>query len=157
MIDRAQKYGCKDIGLILDRGYFSLNNIKYFERKGYQYVLMTKGNDKFIQQALNEVGVKVKNGYSGYIDAYELYGTTVKINLFNSDSKQYVHVFYNGIEAEKEKIQSNKRYANMDAKLDDLKSKKIKRKEDVLFYEEYYRLKYDANGYFIAHQRKMIN
>lgn len=115
---------------------------------------MTKGNDKFIQQAINEVGVKVKNGYSGYIDAYELYGTTVKINLFNSDSKQYVHVFYNGIEAEKEKIQINKRYANMDAKLDDLKSKKIKRKEDVSFYEAYYRLKYDANGYFIAHQRK---
>ena len=60
MVERAYKYGCKDIGIILDRGYFSQNNIKYIERKGYDYVLMTNGNAKFIQEAIKEVGAKLK-------------------------------------------------------------------------------------------------
>lgn len=56
-------YGCEDIGFILDRGYFSLGNIRYFEKNGYDYILMTKGNALFIREAIEECIGLLKSGY----------------------------------------------------------------------------------------------
>lgn len=154
MVERARQYGCREIGFILDRGYFSLRNIRYFEKHNYDYILMTKGNAKFIQEAAEEVGAVLKNGYSNYMQGYELYGMTVEKDLFNTGKKEYVHVYYNGIEAEKEKITINNRFNKMDEELEKKKEKKIKKAEDVKSYEKYYRLGFDENGYFMNYQRK---
>lgn len=153
MVERAEGYGCKDIGFILDRGYFSKENIRYFEKNGYDYVLMTKGNALFVQKIIEEVGAKLKNGYSGYIKGHEIYGVTVETDLFSTGKKQYVHVYYNGLEAEKEKILINNRFLRIDSELEEKKESRIKRKEDMSGYEKYYRLKYDDNGYFLNYQR----
>lgn len=154
MVERAQQYGCKEIGFILDRGYFSLWNIRYFEKHNYDYILMTKGNAKFIQEAIGEVGAVLKNGYSNYMQGYELYGMTLEKDLFNTGKKEYVHVYYNGIEAEKEKITINNRFNKMDEELESKKEKKIKKAEDMKNYEKYYRLGFDENGYFMNYQRR---
>lgn len=154
MVERARQYGCREIGFILDRGYFSLRNIRYFEKHNYDYILMTKGNAKFIQEAAEEAGAVLKNGYSNYMQGYELYGMTVEKDLFNTGKKEYVHVYYNGIEAEKEKITINNRFNKMDEELEKKKEKKIKKAEDVKSYEKYYRLGFDENGYFMNDQRK---
>ena len=154
MMERARQYGCREIGFILDRGYFSLRNIRYFEKHNYDYILMTKGNAKFIQEAAEEAGAVLKNGYSNYMQGYELYGMTVEKDLFNTGKKEYVHVYYNGIEAEKEKITINNRFNKMDEELEKKKEKKIKKAEDVKSYEKYYRLGFDENGYFMNYQRK---
>ena len=154
MVERARQYGCREIGFILDRGYFSLRNIRYFEKHNYDYILMTKGNAKFIQEAAEEAGAVLKNGYSNYMQGYELYGMTVEKDLFNTGKKEYVHVYYNGVEAEKEKITINSRFNKMDEELEKKKEKKIKKAEDVKSYEKYYRLGFDENGYFMNYQRK---
>lgn len=154
MVERARQYGCREIGFILDRGYFSLRNIRYFEKHHYDYILMTKGNAKFIQEAAEEAGAVLKNGYSNYMQGYELYGMTVEKDLFNTGKKEYVHVYYNGVEAEKEKITINNRFNKMDEELEKKKEKKIKKAEDVKSYEKYYRLGFDENGYFMNYQRK---
>ena len=154
MVERARQYGCREIGFILDRGYSSLRNIRYFEKHNYDYILMTKGNAKFIQEAAEEAGAVLKNGYSNYMQGYELYGMTVEKDLFNTGKKEYVHVYYNGIEAEKEKITINNRFNKMDEELEKKKEKKIKKAEDVKSYEKYYRLGFDENGYFMNYQRK---
>ena len=154
MVDRANYYGCKNIGFILDRGYFSLKNIRYFEKAGYEYLLMTKGSAKFVQEAVAECGATVRNGYTGYIEEHGLYGMTLEKEIFDKGKKQYVHVYYNGIEAEKEKIEINEKYARMDEILEDKVNKKLQRKEDIKQYEEYYKVKYDENGYFASFQRR---
>lgn len=154
MVERARQYGCREIGFILDRGYFSLRNIRCFEKHNYDYILMTKGNAKFIQEVAEEAGAILKNGYSNYMQGYELYGVTVEKDLFNTGKKEYVHVYYNGIEAEKEKITINNRFNKMDEELEKKKEKKIKKAEDVKSYEKYYRLGFDENGYFMNYQRK---
>ena len=154
MVERAKMYGCEAVGFVLDRGYFSTENIKYFERNGYDYILMTKGNAKFIKEAIDQCRAKLINGYKHYIDEYEIYGTTVELQLFKEGKKQYVHVYYNGVEAEQEKIKINQKFKKMEEELEGKKEKKIKRKEDVAYYEKYYKLGYDENGYFINYQRK---
>lgn len=154
MVDRAKLYGCENVGFILDRGYFCINNIRYFEKNAYDYVLMTKGSTAFIRDAIEECIAVLKGGYKCFISEYELFGKTIIKNIFNTDAKQYIHVYYNGIEAEKEKIMINQRFEKMDQQLEEKKKKMIKRPEDAAAYKKYYDLRFDDNGYFLSYSRK---
>ena len=154
MVERADRYGCKSVGFILDRGYFSKQNIRYFEGYGYDYIVMAKGNASFIQRVIDESGAQVKNGYSGYLEGYEIYGVSVEKDLFGTGKKEYVHLYYDGVRAENEKIEINKRFNRMENNLKERVKKKLNRKEDVIEYEKYYQLKFDDNGYFKSYKRK---
>lgn len=157
MVDRATYYGCKNIGFILDRGYFSVENIKYFENHKYDYILMTKGNAKFVKEAIAECGAALKNGVTHYLPEHELYGTTIEKEMFSTGKKQYVHVYYNGLQAEKDKIIFNNQLRKMEATLSKKIEEKLQRKEDVKSYDTYYKMKFDDNGYFLNYQRKDTN
>lgn len=154
MVERAKMYGVKNIGLILDRGYFSVQNIKFFERNGFDYLIMTKSNANFIKESFNKYGAKLKNGYTHYLSDYELYGMTIEDELFDTGKKQYIHLYFNGIESEKEKIIINNRFKELDKKLEELREKKIKKEEELNSYKKNYKLSFDENGYFINYQRK---
>lgn len=154
MVDRAKMYGCENVGFILDRGYFCINNIRYFEKNSYDYILMTKGSTAFIRDAIEECIAVLKGGYKCFISEYELFGKTIIKNIFKTEAKQYIHVYYNGIEAEKEKIMINQRFEKMDQQLEEKKKKMIKRSEDVAAYKKYYDLRFDDHGYFLSYSRK---
>lgn len=154
MVERAKSYGCKDVGFILDRGYFSIENIKYFEKHDYDYILMTKGNAAFITKSIEESVALLKEGYQYYMEDYELYGKTIEKELFHTGKKQYIHIYYDGIAAEREKIIINQRFHKLDQQLEEKKNQIIKRQEDVVGYKKYYRLKFDENGYFQSYKRK---
>ena len=48
MVEKAKEYGYKNVGLILDRGYFSIKNIQYFDAKGYDFLMMIKTNSSLV-------------------------------------------------------------------------------------------------------------
>lgn len=154
MVERAKRYGIQEIGFILDRGYFSKKNIRYFEENKYDYIIMAKSNVRFLKDILDEYGAVIRNGYSYYLKGYELYGMSVEKELFGSETKQYVHIYYDGMRAEQEKVGLNEYFSKCDEKLETLKNKKIKRQEDVEAYKKFYTLKFDENGYFLNYQRK---
>lgn len=154
MVERAKYYECENMGFILDRGYFSIKNIRYFERNGYDYILVTKGNAGFVQEAVEECQAILRNGYTNYIEEHELYGMTLEKDLFGTGKTEYVHVYYDGIQAEKEKIIINGRYKKMDEIMEEKVQRKTQRKEDVKAYEGYYKVRFDDNGYLLAYQRK---
>lgn len=154
MVERAKYYECENMGFILDRGYFSIKNIRYFERNGYDYILMTKGNAGFVQEAVEGCQAILRNGYTNYIEEHELYGMTLEKDFFGTGKTEYVHVYYDGIQAEKEKIIINGRYKKMDEIMEEKVQRKTQRKEDVKAYEGYYKVRFDDNGYLLAYQRK---
>ena len=43
MLNKAQGYGYKKVGFILDRGYFSKQNIEHMDKCGYSFIIMVKG------------------------------------------------------------------------------------------------------------------
>lgn len=154
MVERAQRYGCKDVAFVLDRGYFSINNIRFFESKKYDYILMTKGSSRFLKDVMKNYAATLRVNNSYFISKYELYGMTKEINLFGTDSSQYVHIFYDGINGEKQRIEINKRYENDEKKLEELLGRKITRKEDVTHFSKHYNLSFDDNGFFVRCSRK---
>jgi len=87
MIDKAHGYGYRNIGFILDRGYFSKSNLEYMEKNGYSFLIMVKGMKDFIREIVIEKQGSFENSRGKYIDRYDLYGTTVRHNIINLRKK----------------------------------------------------------------------
>lgn len=108
MLGKAQGYGYKKVGFILDRGYFSKENIEYMDRCGYDFVIMVKGMASLVNQLVLENKGKFENKRDCNIRKYGVYGTTVKKRLYCSDEKErYFHIYYNDAKkaAEHEQIE----------------------------------------------------
>ncbi len=54
MLDKVYGYGYRKIGFILDRGYFSKQNLESIEQKGCSFVIMVKGMASFVNQIVME-------------------------------------------------------------------------------------------------------
>ena len=157
MAEKAEDYGYKEIGFILDRGYVSARNIKAFDAWGYSFVLMMKENYQCVKetiQAVQEQLVKFKQKY--YIMKYEVCGITVEGKLFKKDTKKrYFHVYYDLNRAANQENAVMYTYAQKEEKLKAKLEKKIlSRKEDVAEYEKEFTFRYDENGYIKSYKRK---
>lgn len=95
MVDKAVGYKYKKIGFVLDRGYFSKENIEYLEEKDYSFVMMLKGKADLVQEWVleNKGSFEEKRLYN--IPAYEVYGKTIEKKLFATDKKpRYIHLYH---------------------------------------------------------------
>ena len=108
-LEKVKSYGYRRVGFILDRGYFSKENIKYMDHCGYEFVIMMKGKKNLAKEVIIENKGIFENNRSASIRKYHVNGTTVKRKLFPSDKKdRYFHIYYSSSKysAEKEAIES---------------------------------------------------
>jgi transposase len=95
MLEKALGYGYKKVGFILDRGYFSKENIHFMDKCGYDFVIMVKGMKKFVNGMVIENKGKFEDSRSHSIREYKTNGMTVKGQLFPSDKEErYFHIYY---------------------------------------------------------------
>ena len=53
-LGKAKGYGYRRVGFILDRGYFSKENIRFMDDNGYDFVIMAKGMKKLVSDIILE-------------------------------------------------------------------------------------------------------
>jgi len=95
MLEKAEGYGYKHIGFILDRGYFSKGNIHFMDSKGYDFIIMVKGMKKLVRELIQKVHGTFEQSRATSIRAFKVNGITVKHQLYPSDEKErYFHIFY---------------------------------------------------------------
>ena len=95
MIDKANGYGYKNIGFILDRGYFSEPNIRYMDKYRYAFIIMVKGMKDIVSDMILQKKGTFEEDRKNYIRQFELYGTTIKQQMFPGDEKpRYFHLYY---------------------------------------------------------------
>lgn len=105
LADRVRHYGYKNIGFILDRGYYSKSNIDYLDKNNYSFIMMVKGKSAYI----NALGDKKKdifnNDIKHFIEDHNVFGGTLHAKMFEKDNtKRYVHLYYDELKAAQEKI-----------------------------------------------------
>ena len=94
-VDKAQGYGYKRIGFVLDRGYFSKDNIYYLEKNGYSFIMMLKGKANLVQKWILENQGTFETSRACNIPAYQVYGKTIEKRLFASDKEpRYIHLYH---------------------------------------------------------------
>ena len=108
-IDKAHAYGYRNVGFILDRGYFSQSNIHYLDRNGYQFIIMVKGMKPLVNGLVATRKGTFEDKHECTIRAFKTSCTTVKQRLYPSDKKdRYFHIYF-----------SSRKYANEKEKLED--------------------------------------
>ena len=94
-VEKAKGYGYKKIGFVLDRGYFSKDNIYQLEDSGYSFVMMLKGKADLVQKWVLENKGSFETSRSCNIPAYQVYGKTIEKKLFGTDKKpRYIHLYH---------------------------------------------------------------
>ena len=108
MVDKVTEYGYKKVGFILDRGYFSKDNIRYMEEGGYAFVIMVKGRKALVSSLVEENRGTFETERDHSIRAYHVYGKTVKARLYEDDTQdRYFHLYFNPSKhaAERERLE----------------------------------------------------
>lgn len=148
MLDKAAGYGYKKVGFILDRGYFSRSNIRHLDTHGYSFIIMVKGMSSLVDSLILENKGTFENKWAKHIDEFDVYGTTIKRKLYESDSKdRYFHLYHSSSREGNERALLAKKLRHMKAYLEKHTN------EAVQFgtgFHHYYRLHYNnENGVFL--------
>ena len=125
MLEKAKGYGYKNIGFILDRGYFSEPNIHYMDKCHYQFVIMVKGMADFIQGLVLDNKGKFEDDRRKSIRRFHVYGTTVRKTLYPADeNERYFHIYYSSSKNSAEREQLEEKLDRMEKTLSKLKNRK---------------------------------
>lgn len=143
MLEKAHGYGYRKVGFILDRGYFSKENIHYMDKCGYDFVIMVKGMKDLVNQVILENKGTFEESREHSLREFKANGITVKKQLYPSDEKKrYFHLYYSGSKhvAERELLEA--KIDRMAKSLERLEGKSVKidssvRKYfDLVYYHE---------------------
>ena len=141
MLDKAFGYGYKKIGFILDRGYFSCENIQYMDKCGYSFVIMVRGMASLVNELVLEHKGTFESKRVNNIYEYGVYGKTVKHRLYAGDKKErYFHLYHSISKESAERAGIENRINQMTLYL---KKYQNKVKEFGPGFEKYFNLHYD--------------
>ena len=141
MLDKAHGYGYRRIGFILDRGYFSRENIQYMDRCGYSFVIMVKGLAGLVNSLVMEHKGSFENKRINNIDEYGVSGITVRNQLYETDKKdRYIHIYHSITKESAERTAIEARIRRMKEFLNRHKGEV---REFGPAYEKYFYLHYD--------------
>ena len=102
--------GFNDIGLIMDRGFYSEANINDLYKEQFKFLVATKTSLKFIKKNIDLVYDNIRS-YQNYDQDYCLYGSTIpaewdytelepnKTDLKKDNKPIYVHIYFNSNKA----------------------------------------------------------
>lgn len=153
MVDRAKEYGYKNVGLILDRGYFSAGNIRYFDQKGYEFLMMVKNNSVLVADKIKDAMLPLVTKAKYYLPEHDVYAMTKTGTLGDEITVRYFHIYYVNVRASVERNEYLKQMQKKEEHLQKKVDEKIRRKEDLRTYEKHFKLKYDSNGYLQSYKR----
>lgn len=143
MLLKAKGYGYRQAGFILDRGYFSKENIHFMDKNGYEFIIMMKGMKSLMRDLVLSVkgSFEEKREYS--LRDYKVNGITVKHQLYPSDEKErYFHIYYNERKQTAERENVEEKIDRMSLFLREHQGMKLnlgnefRRYFDLIFYHE---------------------
>lgn len=144
MVDKVRDYGYKNVGFILDRGYFSKDNIQYMDSNGYAFIIMVKGCKSLVSPIILENRNTFETDRECAIRSYKVYGKTVESTLYEDDTrKRFFHIYFNPSKQAAQREKFEQRIDKFKQYLD----KHIG--QNARFgptYQDYFDLRYDKNG-----------
>lgn len=144
MLNKAKGYGYKNVGFILDRGYFGKQNIEHMDKCGYSFVIMVKGMADLVSSLIIENKGSFENKRTCDMDGFRVYGKTIKRRLYESDTKErYFHIYHSISKEASQRIRFEEELKSMNTYM------MAHQGEEITFgpkYTKYYYLHYDKEG-----------
>ena len=156
MLEKTSGYGYHNIGFILDRGYYSKENIRYMDKCGYDFVIMMKGMKSLVSELVMKSKGSFEESRKCSIRDYKVSGTTVKRQLFSADeSERYFHIYYNERKRTAEREQFEERIDRMSAFLKEQEGKQDYECPSALchYFEPIYHVEGGHKTFMFARER----
>lgn len=152
MLETAEGYGYKNIGFILDRGYFSKDNIRFLDEHKYSFIIMVKGKKGLVRELISENKGKFETNRNNYIKEYGVNGCTIEHTLYEGDEKiRYFHLYYSYNKYTAERNGLEEKLGRMERIMKRNKGKAREYPED---YYQYFMMYYGYKGDVISFQEK---
>ena len=127
MLEKAAAYGYKDAGFILDRGYFSEDNIRFMDKNGYDFIIMVKGCKDLVSELILKHRGTFEDEWERTIPYYDVNGITVQSVLYPTDERlRYFHIYYSDYRKASERSQLQQRIQQDKEYLESLIGKETK-------------------------------
>ena len=153
MLKKAEGYGYKKVGFILERGYFGRENIRYMDECGYDFVIMVNGMSESVRRVILENKGEFESIRKYNIRKYKTFGKTIKKKIYISDEKErYFRIYYSDQKACSEHEQIEAKIDRMTKYLNGLKGEKATVGDG---YKKYFKLEiYEDDGTIICAREK---
>lgn len=144
MVDKVKDYGYRNVGFVLDRGYFSKENIQYMDQCGYSFIIMVKGCKSLVSSIVMKNRNSFETDRECAIRSYKVYGKTVEDVLYEDDALiRYFHIYFNPLRQAAEREQLEQRIEKFKQFLDKHIGQEAKFGKT---YQDYFDLHYDKEG-----------
>ena len=154
MLEKAQGYGYKQVGFILDRGYFCKENIEFMDKCGYDFVMMVKGMSDLVNELIMINKGRFENKRECNIRKCGVYGTTVKRKLYVTDDRdRYFHIYHSRGKMASEAEAVEDKIERLSAYLDRKKGEIYEPTESV---KEYFDTFCDNGTFLFAREKKDV-
>ncbi len=141
MVGKAQGYGYRHIGFILDRGYFDRKNFLYMDECGYSFIIFVKGMKALVRELILEAKGSFEKKRICYIPKYGVAGTTIRRKMYESDEKErYFHLYYSVSRENRERLELEENLKKMKEVMKKHENRECSFSGD---YEKYFYLYYD--------------
>ena len=151
MLMKAEGYGYGNVAFILDRGYFSRDNIAFMDRHGFDFVIMVRGMRKLVADVVNGVRCTFESNRDNYVKNYGVYAVTVKTKLYAEDTKErFLHVIYNSSKLTSERMSVDAKIDRMERFLENCENREVAIPKVV---EDYFELFYDGSRFLYGKVR----
>lgn len=151
LIDKVKAYNYKHIGFVLDRGYFSKDNIRYMDANGYQFIIMVKGCKRLVSSFIMENEGSFEADRDFHIPATPIYGKTIEAPLYSGDKIRYFHLYYNPQKNARERLKLESKIDTMKAALDEMIGKKLSNKD---LFDKYFSLTLNDDNILITFEER---
>ena len=140
MLEDNEFINAKKTRFVMDRGFYSADNLRYLADNGYRFVIALPGSLKYCSEIIAKHGDEIKN-HSAYRLGHGLpYGKKVETNALGF--RMNVHLFYDNEKALKE---IGSLYELIDAQEDDLKNMQ-EPPDKNLHYDRYFFINRSKDG-----------
>jgi len=142
MVDKAKALGYRNLGFILDRGYFSRGNIEYLDKNGYPFLLMVKGRKALVSSLVLGVKGSFEDDRECFVWEYSANGTTVEARLYEGDRRtRFFHIFYSAYRCSLERSGAETMLARLAQELERYRGKDCS-DIDMEKYEQFFDLSF---------------
>jgi transposase len=152
MVDKVKEYNYKSVGFILDRGYFSKDNIRYMEKNGYAFIIMVKGRKRLVSELITANRHTFETDRDCAIHSYGVYGKTILAKLYEDDeTHRYFHLYFSASKQTAERAQLERLIERLGKYLEKHIGKDITLGN---MYHEYFDLSYNKKHVLVSYSEK---
>lgn len=139
MVEQMSDYGYRNIGFLFDRGYCCEGNIRFLDENGYDFIMMCKENQGFIQKLIQESRDTLLDQAENFLPGLDVSGITRKRKLYGRE--RFFHLYYDDVRASNLRRNFLTKISRMESLLEGMVGKKLRQSFNVNSYSPWFHLK----------------